>query len=148
LPLPRAAIELVLAGHKPYPAFALDRHWNIVASNGALPQIFEHVDPALLQAPINALRVSLHPRGIAPRILNLAEWRAHLLSRLTHQIEISADATLSELMTGLPDRSGQQCGYARRQRDHRPGAFAHPRRRIVALLNHPGVRFAARYHSE
>jgi transcriptional regulator with XRE-family HTH domain len=97
----RAAIELVLAGHKPYPAFALDRHWNIVASNGALPQIFEDVDPALLQAPINALRVSLHPGGIAPRILNIAEWRAHLLSRLAHQIEISADATLAELMTEL-----------------------------------------------
>lgn len=109
----RAAIELVLAGHKPYPAFALDRHWNIVASNGALPQIFEDVDPALLQAPINALRVSLHPRGIAPRILNLAEWRAHLLSRLAHQIEISADATLSELMTelkGYPTVPGSNAG--------------------------------------
>jgi transcriptional regulator with XRE-family HTH domain len=95
----RAAIDLVLEGHKPYPAYALDRHWNIVASNGALPQMFEDVDPALLQAPINALRVSLHPRGIAPRIVNLAEWRAHLLSRLAHQIEISADPTLAQLMS-------------------------------------------------
>ena len=99
----RVAIELVLEGHKPYPAYALDRHWNIVASNGALPQVFEDVDPELLQAPINALRVSLHPRGLAPRILNLAQWRAHLLGNLAHQIEISADPTLAQLMAEVKD---------------------------------------------
>jgi transcriptional regulator with XRE-family HTH domain len=94
----RVAINLVLQGHRPYPAFALDRHWNIVASNGALPQIFEGVDAALLEAPINALRVSLHPRGLAPRIINLAEWRAHLLHRLHQQIELSADPVLIALL--------------------------------------------------
>jgi len=94
----RAAIDLVLQGHRPYPAFALDRHWNIVASNGALPQMFDGVDAALLQAPINALRISLHPQGLAPRIVNLAEWRAHLLHRLTQQVEVSADPLLIELL--------------------------------------------------
>jgi transcriptional regulator with XRE-family HTH domain len=94
----RAAIDLVLQGQRPYPAFALDRRWNIVASNGALPQMFDGVDAALLQAPINALRISLHPKGLAPRIINLPEWRAHLLHRLTQQIEVSADPILVELL--------------------------------------------------
>ena len=93
----RAAIDLVLQGQRPFPAFALDRHWNIVASNGALPQMFEGVEAALLQAPVNALRLSLHPRGVAPRIVNLAEWRAHLLHRLAQQIEVTADPVLMEL---------------------------------------------------
>ena len=57
-------------GHKPYPAFAVDRHWNIVASNSALPQLFDGVDPALLARPVNALRLSLHPEGLGPRIVN------------------------------------------------------------------------------
>src|ERR1700733_14798138 len=87
----RAAIDQVLEGHKPFPAFAIDRRWNIVASNRALPQMYEGVDAALLQAPINAMRLSLHPGGLAPRIANLVEWRAHLLARLRQQIDLSAD---------------------------------------------------------
>jgi len=94
----REAIELLLEGHKPYPAFALDRHWNIVASNNALPELFEGVDPALLERPVNAMRLSLHPKGLAPRILNLPEWRAHLLSRLRRQIDLTADPVLIELL--------------------------------------------------
>lgn len=94
----RAAIDLVLDRQKPYPAFALDRHWQIVASNAALPQLYEDVAADLLQPPINALRLSLHPRGLAPRIANLAEWRAHLLYRLRRQVELTADATLIELL--------------------------------------------------
>src|ERR1700722_15932833 len=69
----REAIRIILEGHKPYPAFALDRHWNLVMSNGALPQLFDGVDPALLQPPVNVVRLSLHPKGVAPRIVNLAE---------------------------------------------------------------------------
>jgi transcriptional regulator with XRE-family HTH domain len=94
----RKAIGVVLEAHKPFPAFALDRHWNMVASNGALPQLYEGVAPELLQPPVNALRISLHPRGLAPRIANLAEWRAHLLSRLRRQAELTADAGLAELL--------------------------------------------------
>ena len=91
------AIMLTLEAHKPYPAFALDRHWRIVASNGALPELFEGVSEELLAPPINAMRVSLHPRGLAPRIDNLAVWRAHLLHRLRRQIDLTADAALLEL---------------------------------------------------
>jgi transcriptional regulator with XRE-family HTH domain len=94
----RAAIGLVLDRQKPYPAFALDRHWQIVASNAALPQLYEDVAADLLQSPINAMRLSLHPHGLAPRIINLAEWRAHLLYRLRRQVELTADAALIELL--------------------------------------------------
>jgi transcriptional regulator with XRE-family HTH domain len=94
----RAAIDLVLDRQKPYPAFALDRHWRIAASNAALPELYEDVAAELLQSPVNAMRLSLHPRGLAPRIANLAEWRAHLLYRLRRQVELTADAVLTELL--------------------------------------------------
>jgi transcriptional regulator with XRE-family HTH domain len=94
----RAAIDLVLDRQKPYPAFALDRHWQIVASNAALPELYEDVAADLLRPPVNALRLSLHPQGLATRIVNLAEWRAHLLYRLRRQVELTADAALIELL--------------------------------------------------
>src|SRR5258708_23513148 len=72
----RDAIDVVIEGHKPYPAFTLDRHWNIVASNRALQELYEGGPPDLLQPPVNAMRLSLHPEGVAPRIEHLAEWRA------------------------------------------------------------------------
>lgn len=92
----RRAIDLMLEAQKPFPAFALDRRWNIVASNGALPELYEGVAAELLEAP-NALRLSLHPRGLAPKIENLGEWRAHLLARLERQIGLTGDADLLEL---------------------------------------------------
>jgi transcriptional regulator with XRE-family HTH domain len=94
----RRAIDVVLEAQKPFPAFALDRHWNIVATNGALPELFEGVAAHLLQPRINALRVSLHPEGVAPRIVNLPEWRAHLLARLRRQVAASADPVLAALL--------------------------------------------------
>jgi transcriptional regulator with XRE-family HTH domain len=102
----RAAIDLLLQGHKPYPAFALDRHWNVVAGNAALPQLYEGVDRTLLTPPINVMRLSLHPGGLAPRILNLAEWRAHLLGRLRRQIELTADPGLIALLAEVTDYGG------------------------------------------
>ncbi|HZG66693.1 MAG TPA: helix-turn-helix domain-containing protein, partial [Herpetosiphonaceae bacterium] len=75
----RKAIDLVLAGHAPYPALAIDRHWTLIASNDAVPPLLGGVDPSLLQPPVNVLRLSLHPAGLAPRIANLPEWRAHVL---------------------------------------------------------------------
>jgi transcriptional regulator with XRE-family HTH domain len=94
----RHAIDLVLEGQKPYPAFAIDRHWRLVASNGALPELYEGAAAHLLEPPINGLRLSLHPQGLAPRIANLSEWRAHLLARLRRQIDLTADAVLVDLM--------------------------------------------------
>jgi transcriptional regulator with XRE-family HTH domain len=94
----KKAIEIMLESQKPFPAFAMDRHWNLVASNGALPEIYEGVSPKLMRAPINALRISLHPEGLAARIVNFAEWRAHSVAQLKRQIEISADAVLMDLL--------------------------------------------------
>ncbi|MCG7507450.1 helix-turn-helix domain-containing protein [Mesorhizobium retamae] len=92
------AVKLVLKGHEPFPALAVDRHWNLVAANEALAPMLAGVgDPSLLQAPVNVLRLSLHPRGVAPIIANLAEWRSHLLERLKQQIEASADPVLEAL---------------------------------------------------
>jgi transcriptional regulator with XRE-family HTH domain len=101
----RAAIDLVLERQKPYPAFALDRHWRIAVSNTALPELYAGVAPELLEPPINALRLSLHPRGLAPRIVNLAEWQAHLLFRLRRQVEITADPVLIDLLRELGEYS-------------------------------------------
>jgi len=78
----RKAVDLVLAGHEPYPALAVDRHWTLIAANGAVGRIIGGADASLLQPPVNVLRLSLHPKGLAPRIVNLPEWRAHLLARL------------------------------------------------------------------
>jgi transcriptional regulator with XRE-family HTH domain len=97
----RKAIDLMLESQKPYPAFALDRHWRIMASNGAIPQLYAGVAASLLQPPINALRLTLHPEGLAPQIANLVEWRAHLLARLRRQIQVTADPTLTELLREL-----------------------------------------------
>ncbi len=102
----REAIDQLLAAHRPYPAFALDRHWNIVAANGALPQLYEGIDPQLLESPVNAMRLSLHPAGLAQCILNLAEWRAHLLARLRRQVDVTADPVLVALLAEMQ-------GYAR-----------------------------------
>jgi transcriptional regulator with XRE-family HTH domain len=97
----RKAVDLVLAGHEPYPAIAVDRHWTLVAANNAVGQFLVVEDPALMQPPLNVLRVSLHPRGVAPRIANLGEWRAHVLERLRRQIDASGDSVLIALLEEL-----------------------------------------------
>jgi transcriptional regulator with XRE-family HTH domain len=97
----RQAIDLVLKGHEPYPALAVDRHWTMVAANGAVAPFMAGAEPSLLQPPVNVLRLSLHPKGLAPRIANLHQWREHLLERLRRQVEISADLVLSELLAEL-----------------------------------------------
>jgi transcriptional regulator with XRE-family HTH domain len=94
----RAMVDLILESQKPFPAFALDRGWNVVAGNGALPELFEGVSEALLAQPLNAMRVSLHPDGLAPRIVNFAEWREHLLSRLRRQVATTADPVVADLL--------------------------------------------------
>jgi transcriptional regulator with XRE-family HTH domain len=97
----RKAIDLVLAGHEPYPALAVDRHWNMVAANATVGRLVAAVDAVLLKPPLNVLRLSLHPLGLAPRIANLAEWRAHLLARLHRQVDLSADPVLAALLAEL-----------------------------------------------
>jgi transcriptional regulator with XRE-family HTH domain len=98
----RSAIDLLLKGHEPYPAVAVDRHWILLAANAMVPPLLTLVEDAdLLRPPVNVLRLSLHPRGIAPAILNLTEWRGHLIARLRQQIRATADPLLAELLTEL-----------------------------------------------
>jgi transcriptional regulator with XRE-family HTH domain len=97
----RQAIDLVLAGHEPHPALAVDRHWCMAAANRAVAPLMTGVDPELLRPPVNVLRVSLHPSGLARRTVNLAEWRAHILEGLRRQIDVSGDPVLVDLMAEL-----------------------------------------------
>ena len=97
----RRAVELVLKGHEPFPALAVDRHWTILMANGAVAPLLAGVEASLLRPPVNVLRLSLHPRGLAPRIANLAEWRSHLLARLRGQIDVAADPVLIALLDEL-----------------------------------------------
>jgi transcriptional regulator with XRE-family HTH domain len=94
----RQAIEQILGAHKPDPGFALDRHWNVVASNSALPQLYEGCSPDLLRKPINALRLVLHPQGMGPRIVNFIEWRAHTVTVLRQQTETRPDPIIQALL--------------------------------------------------
>ncbi|WP_246683903.1 helix-turn-helix domain-containing protein [Labrys sp. KNU-23] len=98
----REAIDLVIGGHEPYPALAVDRHWTLVAANKAIAPLLVGVsDKRLLEPPVNVLRLSLHPEGLAPHTANLPEWRDHLLDRLRQQIAISGDEILARLLDEL-----------------------------------------------
>lgn len=93
----RDAVGRVLDGHEPYPAFAVDRRWNMVMSNGALGPLLEGVADELLAPPVNCMRAALHPEGLAPRITNLGDWRGHLLNRLAREIQLTGDPELEQL---------------------------------------------------
>ncbi|MFC7487084.1 helix-turn-helix domain-containing protein [Knoellia sp. CPCC 206453] len=92
------AIEQILTAHDRWPALVLDRGWELVAANDATYRFLEGVDPALLEPPVNVIRLSLDPRGLAPRIVNLDQWRDHLLARVAREYEVSADPRLGELL--------------------------------------------------
>ncbi len=97
----RKAVDLILTGHEPFPALAVDRHWTLIAANRAIAPMLGSVEPSMLAPPLNVLRLSLHPQGLAPRIVNLIEWRAHLLARLRRQVDASADPVLGDLLQEL-----------------------------------------------
>lgn len=98
----KAAIDLVLRGHEPYPALAIDRHWTLLAANSAVTALLGLVtDAELLRPPVNVLRLSLHPGGLAPAIVNLREWQAHVVARLRQQIRATADPVLIDLLAEL-----------------------------------------------
>jgi transcriptional regulator with XRE-family HTH domain len=97
-----AAVTRVLKAHEPFPALAVDGGWRLVAANAAVAPLLDLVrDRALLAAPVNVLRLSLHPQGLAPAIVNLVEWRRHLLHRLRRQIHAACDPRLSALLQEL-----------------------------------------------
>jgi transcriptional regulator with XRE-family HTH domain len=103
----REAIDVILSGHQPYPAVAVDRVWNMVAANSAMFALTEGVDidPELLEPPINVMRIGLHPRGLGPLFVNLGDWHAHWLKRLERQLAATGDeqlASLIEEIAGYP----------------------------------------------
>ena len=97
----RSALKRVLAGHEPYPAAVVNRWWELVDANAGIGLFTGGVGPELLEPPVNVLRLSLHPDGMAPRIANLPEWRAHLLARLRRQAESTGDPRLFSLYSEL-----------------------------------------------
>jgi transcriptional regulator with XRE-family HTH domain len=102
----REALERFLSAHEPYPAVVVDRRWNIVASNRGVAYVTRGIAGHLRTPPANALRIALHPEGLAPRISNLAEWRGYLLSRLRREIETTSDPDLESLYRELVSYPG------------------------------------------
>jgi transcriptional regulator with XRE-family HTH domain len=103
LRLVRRNVELVLTAHDPNPALAMDRHWTMQAANRAVAHLVAGAEPMLLRPPVNILRLLLHPAGLAPRVVNLVQWRAHVIARLRRQIDVSGDAVLMDLLEELFD---------------------------------------------
>ena len=101
LALAKASVDRVLSAHEPFPALAFDRHWDLVSANQAVWSLMANVREDLLKPPVNVLRVSLHPAGLAPYIVNIAEWRLHLINQLRRQLRITRDAALSTLLKEL-----------------------------------------------
>jgi len=108
----REALERVLAGHEPYPALVVDRHWGLVAANRALGLLTATATPELLEPPVNVLRLALHPQGLAPHVANLPVWRAHLLDRLGRQAIVSGDPALAALHAELASYPAGEPGPA------------------------------------
>jgi hypothetical protein len=108
----KLAIDNVLQAHKPYPAFALDRHWKVVLSNSALPQLYEGCSADLLRKPINAVRLILHPLGLGPRIVNFVEWRTHTVTVLRQQMERRPDPVVQALLAEVMSYPAPSAGVA------------------------------------
>ena len=106
----RTALRSVLAGHEPYPAVVINRWWELLDCNTTIGVLTEPVAAHLLAPPVNVLRLSLHPEGMAPHLVNLAEWRAHLLGRLRRQLAATGDVRLAELFEELRGYPGGEPG--------------------------------------
>ena len=104
----RGALRQVLAGHEPQPALIINRWWEMLDANAAVPVLIAGCAPTLLEPPVNVLRLSLHPDGMAGRIENLAQWRTHLLGQVRRRAEQTGDARLAELHDELVGYPGGQ----------------------------------------
>src|SRR5438132_5556248 len=97
----RQTLQQLLAGHEPYPALVVDRHWNMVLANRAVGLLVHGLPAPLLAPPVNVLRLSLHPEGLSSRITNFEEWSGHLLSRLGREVTATGDPELAALYNEL-----------------------------------------------
>jgi transcriptional regulator with XRE-family HTH domain len=121
----RHAVQAVLAAHEPNPAAAINHHWTVLSENRALSRLVGGADPLLLRPPVNLLRLALHPAGLAPRIINLPEWRGATLTRLRRRIDLTGDAVLRDLLDEILD---YPCPLAAPAADAVPDAIAIPLR--------------------
>lgn len=96
-----AAIDGILTAHLPYPALVVDRRWDLVAANDALYALLDGLPGHVLEPPVNVIRLSMAPDGLAPRIENLDQWRGHLVHRLRRELDVSADPDLEVLLSEL-----------------------------------------------
>ena len=96
------SLALLLRSHEPNPSLVIDRHYNVVATNRAVDLLLQGVDPTLLQTPINVVRLSLHPLGLAPHIVNFVQWRQHILERLSEQCDTTGSPHLKALLDEVP----------------------------------------------
>ena len=115
----RRIVDLVLRGYEPFPALAIDRHWQLVSANRAATAFMAGAEPTLMQPPVNVLRLSLHPQGLASQIANGPEWHAHVVARLRRQCEMTADPVLADLLREVesyapdqPPTTGRLAGHA------------------------------------
>lgn len=97
----REVVRAVLAGHEPSPALAVNVRWELLSANRAATAFLTGLPASLLAPPVNVLRATLHPDGLAPRIRNLARWRAHVLRRIRRQLARTAAEGLADLLTEL-----------------------------------------------
>ena len=141
------AVQLVLDGHDPYPAITVDRGWALVAHNRGAALLMAGLPEDLLAPPMNVLRASLHPDGLAPRIANLGQWKAHLLERLGRQAAVTGDPalrTLHDELAAYPAPADPGAGPA--SDVVVPLRLTRPRRRAVVLQHGDDVRHAGRHH--
>ncbi len=107
----RQAIDIVLAGHEPYPALAVDRHWVMQAANRGVAPLLAGVAPHLLAPPVNVIRLTLHPEGLSSRIVNMEQLRAHMLERLRRQHRLTRDRVIDGLIREVCGWWGHQDGH-------------------------------------
>jgi transcriptional regulator with XRE-family HTH domain len=110
----RDAVGAVLTGLEPNPAVAVNVRWDLLAMNTAMRPFLNDLPPELAGPPINLLRATLHPDGLAPMVRNLDQWRAHVLRRVRRQLDRTADPSLGELRDEL-------AGYGTPARHQPPG---------------------------
>ncbi|NGN67362.1 XRE family transcriptional regulator [Streptomyces sp. A7024] len=90
----RESVERLLAAHEPYPALVVDGAYNVVAANNGILMLLDGIPEHLLQPPLNAMRLTLHPEGLARHIRNLREWRAHLIAQMDRQLSLARSPAL------------------------------------------------------
>ncbi len=121
------ALQHLLQAQDPNPAVVVDRHWNLVLANRMAERLLAGVAPDLLQPNCNVLKLTLHPLGLASAIINLGEWRAHLLARLRRQVAVDGNGELSSLLQELS-------GYAPLPDEDQPGGYRSPAPDVLVLL--------------